>query len=86
MLNAEDVIVLDQRAREVGSHIGWELGFAVMPNPKYVGLLAGPDQIVILGPSLVSDLAVHEIDITLDDLQQGKRHIVADEDGDPRLI
>jgi hypothetical protein len=75
-----------RQAREVGSHIGWELRFAVMPNPKYVGLMAGPDQIVILGPSLVSDLAVHEIDIALDDLQRGERHIVTAEDGDPRLI
>jgi hypothetical protein len=51
-----------------------------------VGLLAGPDQIVILGPSRISDLAVHEIDLALDALQRGDRHIISDEDGDPRLI
>jgi hypothetical protein len=57
-----------------------------MPNSQYVGLLAGPDQIVILGPSRISDLAVHEIDLALDALQRGDRHIIADEDGEPRLI
>jgi hypothetical protein len=86
MLTDDDVSALDQRARKVGCHIGWELQFAVMPNSEYVGLLAGPDQIVILGPSRISDLAVHEIDIALDALQRGDRRIVIDEDDDPRLI
>jgi hypothetical protein len=85
MLTRDDVAGLDRRAREVGHHIGWELLFAVMPNSEYVGLCAGPDRVVILGPSRVSDLAVHEIDLTLDELQRGERHIIVDEDGDPRL-
>lgn len=85
MLTDDDVLALDQRAREVGRHIGWELQFAVMPNSEYVGLLAGADQIVILGPSRIADLAVHEIDLALDALQRGERHITTDEDGDPRL-
>jgi len=86
MLTDDDVSALDQRAREVGRGVGWNLQFAVMPNSQDVGLLAGPDQIVILGPSRISDLAVHEIDLALDALQRGDRHIISDEDGDPRLI
>jgi hypothetical protein len=86
MLTNDDVWALDQRAQAVGRHIGWELQFAVTPNPQYVGLLAGPDQIVILGPSRISDFAVHEIDLALDRLQRGERRIIADEDGDPRLV
>jgi len=40
----------------------------------------------VLGPSRITDLAVHEIDLALDALQRGDRQIVLDEDGDPRLI
>jgi len=47
---------------------------------------AGADQIVVLGPSRIADLAVHEIDLALDALQRGDRRIVLDEDGDPQLI
>jgi hypothetical protein len=86
MLNSDEVAALDQRAREVGRRIGWELLFAVMPNSESVGLCAGSDRIVILGPSRISDLAVHEIDLALDGLQRGERHIILDEDGDPRLV
>lgn len=86
MLTDDDVLALDRRAREVGVHIGWELQFAVMPNAKYVALLAGDDQFVVLGPHRIADLAVHEIDLALDALQRGDRHIITDEDGDPRLI
>jgi hypothetical protein len=39
-----------------------------------------------LAVSRISDLAVHEIDLSLDALQRGDRHIISDEDGDPRLI
>lgn len=86
MLTDDDITVLNRRAREVGQHIGWELTFAVAPNPEYVGLCAGPDRVVVLGPSRVSDLAVHEIDLALDALQRGEWRIVLDEDGDPRLV
>lgn len=86
MLTDHDIAALNQRAQEVGEHIGWELMFAVAPNSEFVGLCAGPDRIVILGPSRVSDFGVHEIDLALDALQCGERRIIADEDGDPRLI
>lgn len=86
MLTDDDVLALNKRAREVGREIGWEMRFAVMPNSQYVGLLAGDDKIVILGPSRITDLAVHEIDLALDALQRGERHIILDEDGDPRLV
>lgn len=51
-----------------------------------ISRIGQPDQIVILGPSRISDLAVHEIDLALDALQRGDRHIISDEDGDPRPI
>ena len=86
MLTDEDVLALDRRAREVGRRIGWDLQFVVAGNPEFVGLVAGADQIVVLGPSRIADLAVHEIDLALDALQRGDRRIVLDEDGDPRLI
>lgn len=86
MLTDDDITVLNRRAREVGQHIGWELTFVVAPNPEYVGLCAGPDRVVVRGPSRVSDLAVHEIDLALDALQRGERRIVLDEDDDPRLV
>lgn len=91
MLTDDDVQTLDRRAREVGGVIGWDLQFVVAPNSEYVGLAAGggadqTDQIIVLGPSRITDLAVHEIDLALDALQRGDRHIVLDEDGDPRLL
>ncbi|KAA1427057.1 hypothetical protein F0402_20225 [Mycolicibacter arupensis] len=91
VLTDDDVQALDRRAREVGGNIGWDLQFVVAPNSEYVGLAAGggaahADQIIVLGPSRVSDLAVHEIDLALDALERGDRHIILDEDGDPRLI
>lgn len=58
----------------------------VAPNPRCVGLCAGPDRVVIVGPSWIEDLAVHEIDLMLDGLERGERMIVLDEDGDPRLM
>ncbi|TVS76948.1 hypothetical protein [Mycobacterium helveticum] len=86
MLTKDDITALDQRAREVGEAIGWELAFVVAPNPEFVGLCAGRDRIIVLGlVCRISDLAVHEIDLTLDALQQGDRRIILDEDGDPRL-
>ena len=91
MLTDDDVLTLDRRAREVGRHIGWDLKFVVAGNPEFVGLVAGggadqAEPIVVIGPSRITDLAVHEIDFALDALQRGDRHIVLDEDGDPRLI
>ena len=91
VLTDNDVQALDRRAREVGADIGWDLEFVVAPNSEYVGLAAGggadhADQIIVLGPSRITDLAVHEIDLALDALQRGERHIILDEDGDPRLL
>ncbi|WP_231737259.1 hypothetical protein [Mycobacterium sp. IS-1742] len=73
MLIDDDVQALDRRAREVGGVIGWDLQFVVAPNAEYVGLAAGggaenADQIIVLGPSRITDLAVHEIDVALDAL------------------
>ena len=50
------------------------LQFVVAPNAEYVGLAAGggadqAEQIIVLGPSRITDLAVHEIDLALDALQ-----------------
>jgi hypothetical protein len=45
---------LDQRAREVGSGIGWELRFARHAQPC-LRRRGGSDQIVILGPSRITD-------------------------------
>ena len=82
---------LSTDAREVGGVIGWDLQFVVAPNSEYVGLAAGGGAIKLSrssssapAASLIS--AVHEIDLALDALQRGDRHIVLDEDGDPRLI
>ena len=91
VLTDDDVQALNRRAREVGDVIGWDLQFVVAPNAEYVGLAAGggadqAEQIIVLGPSRITDLAVHEIDLALDALQRGDRQIVLDEDGDPRLI
>lgn len=91
VLTDDDVQALNRRAREVGGVIGWDLQFVVAPNAEYVGLAAGggadqAEQIIVLGPSRITDLAVHEIDLALDALQRGDRQIVLDEDGDPRLI
>lgn len=85
MLTNDDITALNRRAREVGESIGWELVFAVAPDSEFVGLCAGHDRIIVLGPSRVSDLAVHEIDLALDALQRGDRRIILDEDGDPCL-
>jgi hypothetical protein len=85
-LTEEQVAELDARAHTVGEQIGWKLRFVVAPNSEYVGLAAGDDQVIVVGPARLSDLAAHDIDLTLDDLSAGRRRIILDEDGDPRLI
>lgn len=84
-LQPEDVQRLNERAREVGRRIGWELRFRVAPNLEYVGVTAGPEQVFVLGPAKLSDLAAHDIELDLDALERGDRVIRPDEDGDPRL-
>lgn len=85
MLQHKDVERLDARAGEVGEQIGWDLAFCVAPNPEYVGVVAGPDQVFVLGPAKLSDLAAHDVELELDALERGDRVIEADEDGDPRI-
>lgn len=84
-LQPEDVVRLNERARDVGLKIGWDLEFAVAPNPEYVGVTAGPDRVFVLGPSKLAELAAYEIEFQLDALERGEREIRPDEDGDPRL-
>lgn len=85
-LQSADIRRLDERAREVGHKVGWVLGFIVLPNPEYVGVIAGPDNVVIIGPGKLTDLAAHDIELDLDALERGDRKIIRDEDGDPRFI
>lgn len=84
-LTPDEIATLDQRAHKVGEKIGWTLGFVVAPNPEFVGLIAGPDHIFVVGPSQLADLAAYDVDLTLDALERGEQTIFADEDGDPRL-
>jgi hypothetical protein len=84
-LDPDDVTRLNDRAGEVGQKIGWDLKFIVAPNTEYVGVVAGPDQVFVLGPSGLSDMAAHDIELDLDALERGDRQLRADEDGDPRL-
>ena len=65
-LGDEDVRRLDLRAQEVGSRIGWKLRFRALGNPEYVALSAGPDQVIIVGPSKLADLGAHDIELELD--------------------
>jgi hypothetical protein len=85
-LSADDIALLDARARAVGEQIRWEMHFQLAPNPEFVGLTAGANHIVIVGPARIADLAAHDIDLTLDGLERGERRIIEDEDGDPRLV
>lgn len=92
-LSPEDVARLDERARQVGTAIGWALGFCEAPYPEYVFLTAGtidddfePVHVTVHGPLNVDAVTVHEVDLLLDQIESGERKIVADEDGDPRLI
>lgn len=41
---------------------------------------------IVLVPRPVDEVIAHEVDVVLDQLDRGERQIVADEDGDPRLI
>mgnify|MGYP000902868749 CR=1 FL=1 len=84
-LTPEEIAALDERARQVGASVGWDLNFVVAPNPEFVGLIAGPANVFILGPTLLSDLAAYDVDLTLDALERGDQVIFPDEDGDPRL-
>lgn len=84
-LEPADVQRLDQLAQQVGKQIGWALSFCVAPNPEYVGVTAGPDNVFVLGPLKLSELAAHDIELELDALERGDRQIRPDEDGDPRL-
>ncbi|WP_456695499.1 hypothetical protein [Aeromicrobium sp. P5_D10] len=92
-LNSEDTLRINQRAREIGASIGWSLDFSVAPNQMFVGLTADTfdedlkqHHVFVWGPKPVDQVIVHEVEIFLDDLEQGRRRIVADEDGDPRVI
>jgi hypothetical protein len=80
-----EIAVLDDRAQAVGKAIGWDLQLVVAPNPEFVGLTAGPANVVVLGPERLSDLAAYDVDVTLDALKRGYQIIFRDEDGDPRL-
>jgi hypothetical protein len=84
-LTEHDIEILDRRASAVGAVIGRDLHFVVAPNPEFVGLIAGPQRIFVVGPSRLSELAAHDIDMTLDALERGDQVIFPDEDGDPRL-
>jgi hypothetical protein len=81
----DDIRKRDARACEVGERIGWELHFTVAPDPDFAGLTAGANQVFVPGPSRLDDLLVHDIDLTLDRLEQGEQRIVTDGNGDPRL-
>ncbi len=87
-LTRDQINELDDRARETGKQIGCDLRFTVAANPEFVGLSAqiGDSRVIVLGPAKLSDLAAHDVDLTLDDLAAGRRTIILDEDGDPRLI
>ncbi len=84
-LTPDDISRLDDRARDVGSKIGRDMRFVVAPNPEYVGVTAGPDNVFVLGPAKLADLAAHDIELDLDALERGDREVRPDEDGDPRL-
>ena len=84
-LNPEEIEILDDRAQKVGKKIGWRLRFVIAPNPEFVGIIAGPDNIFVVGPSRLADLAAYEVDLTLDELERGDRILFPDDDGDPRL-
>jgi hypothetical protein len=84
-LTPAEIAMLDDRAQAVGIGIGWELRFTVAPNPEFVGLIAGPANVVVLGPERLSDLAAYDVDVTLDALERGDQVLFPDEDGDPRL-
>jgi len=84
-MTPQQVADLDARAHEVGVKIGWRLRFMSLGNPEYVALIAGPQQIVVKGPGKLSEMAAHDIDLTLDELERGDRMIKPDEDGDARL-
>ena len=83
-LNKHDVGRLDTRAQEVGRGGQWELRFVVAPNPEYVGLTA--NNIFIVGPAKLEDLAAHDVEMELDAIERGDAQILPDEDGDPRLF
>lgn len=83
-LNKDEIEALDERARHVGEAIGRDLRFVVAPNPEFVGITS--QNIFVLGPDRLADMAAHDVDLTLDALIRGDRRIIDDEDGDPRLL
>lgn len=93
VLTPEQCAELDQHAREVGLAIGWTLGFAVAPNPVYVGLTADAldddielHHIFFWGPQQVEETTVEQVHTLLDQLEAGELQIVVDPEGDPRLM
>lgn len=85
-LTPDEIKRLTDRAQEVGRKVGLDMQFVVAPNAAYVGLTAGPDRVLVIGPDKLVDFAAHDIDLELDALERGDRRIVMDEDGDPRLV
>ena len=80
-MTPEDVDRLNERARAVGAQIGWDLRFIVAPNPAVVAIIESHSSIVIFGPRKLEDLAAHEADFFLDDLESGKKVLTKDDEG-----
>ena len=83
-LSINDIASLNARARAVGNRIGWELRFAAAENPQFAGLTAGAKHAFVVGPKLLSDLAVTDVVEILDGLVCGTRRILDEEV--PRLV
>ena len=85
MLSPNDIAILDARARAVGERIAWEMRFSPAPNPEFIGLTAGANHTFVHGPDRLANLAANDIHLTLGALEHGRRRIIFDKDGNPRL-
>lgn len=82
MLTPTQLKELDRHARGVGRRIGHQMRVFVPSNQEYLALTVTHDGIEhsVLGPARVEDMVAHDIDFTLDLLEQGVCQIVLTED------
>lgn len=88
----DDIARVNVRAREIGAAIGWSLDLTAAPDQPFVALTADTwdedleqRHIVVWGPKTAAEFDLSEVESFLDDLEQGRRRIVVDHEGDPRV-
>lgn len=88
----DDIARVNVRARNIGAAIGWSLHLTAGPDQSFVALTADTiddhlesHRIVVWGPKRAAEFDLSEVESFLDDLEEGRRRILVDDEGEPRV-